>query len=166
MFTIRWTRGLLLVEIWRTERTTGRLRYDSRQRRKDFSSILCVQTGSVAHPASCTMGTGGSLSEGKARPGRGADHSPHLVPRSMSRSYTSSPLRAFEACSGTALALRRTESHTDWKHHAVKRTYRGFVCTVFWGCCDDILDWITGDLKLLRVRKCMQAWCLLFVQWL
>jgi hypothetical protein len=26
---------------------------------KDFSSILCVQTGSGAHPASCTMGTGG-----------------------------------------------------------------------------------------------------------
>jgi hypothetical protein len=38
---------------------------------KDFSSILCVQTGSGAHPASCTMGTGG-----KARPGSDADHSP------------------------------------------------------------------------------------------
>jgi hypothetical protein len=38
---------------------------------KDFSSNLCVQTGSGAHPASCTMGTGG-----KARPGRDADHSP------------------------------------------------------------------------------------------
>jgi hypothetical protein len=38
---------------------------------KDFSSILCVQTGSGAHPASCTMGTGG-----KTRPGRDADHSP------------------------------------------------------------------------------------------
>jgi hypothetical protein len=25
---------------------------------KDFSSNLCVQTGSEAHPASCTMGTG------------------------------------------------------------------------------------------------------------
>jgi hypothetical protein len=24
----------------------------------DFSSSLCVQTGSGAHPASCTMGTG------------------------------------------------------------------------------------------------------------
>jgi hypothetical protein len=34
--------------------------------------LLCfVQTGSGAHPASCTMGTGG-----KARPGRDADHSP------------------------------------------------------------------------------------------
>jgi hypothetical protein len=26
---------------------------------KDFSCILCVQTGSGAHLASCTMGTGG-----------------------------------------------------------------------------------------------------------
>jgi hypothetical protein len=59
---------------------------------KDFSSSLCVQTGSGAHPESCTMSTGGTIPGGKARPGRDADHSPHLVPRSgMSRSYTSSP---------------------------------------------------------------------------
>jgi hypothetical protein len=43
---------------------------------KDFSSNLCVQTGSGAHPASCTMGTGGPFPGGKARPGRDADHSP------------------------------------------------------------------------------------------
>jgi hypothetical protein len=43
---------------------------------KDFSSRLCVQTGSGAHPASCTMGTGGPLPGGKARPVRDADHSP------------------------------------------------------------------------------------------
>jgi hypothetical protein len=44
---------------------------------EDFSSSLCVQTGSGAHPASCTMGTGGPFPGGKARPGRGdADHSP------------------------------------------------------------------------------------------
>jgi hypothetical protein len=43
---------------------------------KDFSSSLCVQTGSGAHPASCTMGTGGPFPGGKARPGRDADHSP------------------------------------------------------------------------------------------
>jgi hypothetical protein len=43
---------------------------------KDFSSILCVQTGSGAHPASCTMGTGGPFPGGKAQPGRDADHSP------------------------------------------------------------------------------------------
>jgi hypothetical protein len=43
---------------------------------KDFSSTLCVQTGSGAHPASCTMGTGGSFPGGKARLERDADHSP------------------------------------------------------------------------------------------
>jgi hypothetical protein len=43
---------------------------------KDFFSILCVQTCSEAHPAFCTMGTGGPLPGGKARPGRDADHSP------------------------------------------------------------------------------------------
>jgi hypothetical protein len=42
----------------------------------DFSSNLCVQTGSGAHPASCTMGTGGPFPGGKARPGRDAVHSP------------------------------------------------------------------------------------------
>jgi hypothetical protein len=43
---------------------------------KDFSSSLCVQTGSGAHPASCTMGTGGPFPFAKARPGRYDDHSP------------------------------------------------------------------------------------------
>jgi len=43
---------------------------------KDFSFILCVQTGSGAHPASSPMGTGGPFPGGKARPGRDADHSP------------------------------------------------------------------------------------------
>jgi hypothetical protein len=43
---------------------------------KDFSCNLCVQTGPGAHPASCTMGTGGSFPGAKARPGRDADHSP------------------------------------------------------------------------------------------
>jgi hypothetical protein len=43
---------------------------------KDFSSILCVQTGSGAHSASSSMGTGGPFPGGKARPGRDADHSP------------------------------------------------------------------------------------------
>jgi hypothetical protein len=43
---------------------------------KDFSSSLCVQTGSGAYPASCTMGTGVPFPGAKARPGRDADHSP------------------------------------------------------------------------------------------
>jgi hypothetical protein len=43
---------------------------------KDFSSNLCVQTSSEAHSTSCSMGTGGPFSGGKARPGRNADHLP------------------------------------------------------------------------------------------
>jgi hypothetical protein len=45
-------------------------------RAKDFSSSVCAQTSSRAHPASCPMCTGGSFLGGKARPGRDADHSP------------------------------------------------------------------------------------------
>jgi hypothetical protein len=36
---------------------------------KDFSSSLCVQTGSEAHPASCTMGTVGPFPGGKSAAG-------------------------------------------------------------------------------------------------
>jgi hypothetical protein len=43
---------------------------------KNFSSNLCVQTGYGAHPASCTVVTASPFPESKARPGRGADHSP------------------------------------------------------------------------------------------
>jgi hypothetical protein len=42
---------------------------------EDFSSSPCVQTGSGAHPASCTMGIGGSFPGGKARQRRDSDHS-------------------------------------------------------------------------------------------
>jgi hypothetical protein len=41
-----------------------------------FSSSLCIQTGSVAHPVSYTKGTRGSFPGGKAWPGYDADHSP------------------------------------------------------------------------------------------
>jgi hypothetical protein len=36
---------------------------------KDFSSNLCVQTGSGAHPASCPVGTGVPFPGGKSRAG-------------------------------------------------------------------------------------------------
>jgi hypothetical protein len=41
-----------------------------------ISSSLCVQTGSGAHPASCTVGTVAIFPRGKARPGRDAYDSP------------------------------------------------------------------------------------------
>jgi hypothetical protein len=58
-----------LATVW----TTRRSRFDPQQRRKDFSSSLCVQTGSGAHPASSTMGTGGPFPRGKGRSGRDDD---------------------------------------------------------------------------------------------
>jgi hypothetical protein len=42
----------------------------------DFSSSVCVQTGSGALPSSCPMGTGDPFPGGKVRPGRDADRSP------------------------------------------------------------------------------------------
>jgi hypothetical protein len=68
---------------------------------EDFSSSLCVQTGSEAHPVSYPMGTdtGGPFPGGKERD---ADHSPPSSGRGMSRSYTSPPCSSM-ACSGTAL---------------------------------------------------------------
>jgi hypothetical protein len=47
----------------------------SRQWQNDINSSLCVQTVSGAHPASCTMGTGGPFPGGKSRPGCDADYS-------------------------------------------------------------------------------------------
>jgi hypothetical protein len=43
------------------------IKFDPRQRRKDFSSSLCVQTSSEAHPASCPMGTRGPFPGGKVQ---------------------------------------------------------------------------------------------------
>jgi hypothetical protein len=59
---------------------------------KDFSSNLCVQTGSEAHPASCTMGAGGSFPGAKRGRGVTLTTHPNLMQRSrISTSYTSSP---------------------------------------------------------------------------
>jgi hypothetical protein len=59
---------------------------------KNFSSNLCVQTGSKAHPASCTMGTGRPFPGTKRGRGVTLTTHPHVVQMSrMSRSYTSSP---------------------------------------------------------------------------
>jgi hypothetical protein len=93
---------------------------------KDFSSSLCIQTGSEAHPASCKW-VPGVLSPGLKR-GRGVTLTthPHQVPRSwMSRSYTSSPPIATRACSGTAfrlLCVKWSEVRTIYiAHKAVTR---------------------------------------------
>jgi hypothetical protein len=61
---------------------------------KSFSSNVCVQTGSEAHPAFCPMCTGGPFPGAKHGRGVALTTHPHVVPRSRkSRSYTSSPLK-------------------------------------------------------------------------
>jgi hypothetical protein len=55
---------------------TGRSGFGPWQMQKNFSSSLCVQTSSGAHPASCTMGNGGPFPEVKAWLRHDADHSP------------------------------------------------------------------------------------------
>jgi hypothetical protein len=65
---------------------------DPRQRRKDFSSSLCVQIDSAVHPASCPMGTRVLSQVMKCSQGVTLTTHPHLVPRSrMSKNYISSP---------------------------------------------------------------------------
>jgi hypothetical protein len=64
------------VQCLATGWTTGWLGFDPRQRRKDFSCSLCVQTGFGAHPSSFTMDTVGSFSGTKAQSGRHTDDSP------------------------------------------------------------------------------------------
>jgi hypothetical protein len=97
----------ILQNMWSSYRLKLQLiEVRSRAEAKDCSSNLCVQTGSETHPASYTMGTE-VLSPGLKH---GRDMTlithPHIVARSrMSRSYTSSPISAFVARSGTALAL-------------------------------------------------------------
>jgi hypothetical protein len=54
---------------------TGRSGFDPRRGQRIFP-LTSVQTGSGAHPASCTMGAGGPFPGAKARPERNADHSP------------------------------------------------------------------------------------------
>jgi hypothetical protein len=69
----KWAAVAQSVQCLTTNWATG---VRSQTAAEDFSSNLCIQTGSGAHPASYTMGTGGSFPAGKARPGRDADRSP------------------------------------------------------------------------------------------
>jgi hypothetical protein len=69
--------GLMLVDCHYSGLTMGwMIGVRSPSGAKDFSSSLCVQTDSGAHPASYPMGTGVSFPGGKARPGGNADHAP------------------------------------------------------------------------------------------
>jgi hypothetical protein len=68
----RVSSGSIVSDYWLDDRAIG---VRSLAGAEDFSSSLCVQTGSGAHPVSCPVDTGGPFPGGKARPGRDADQS-------------------------------------------------------------------------------------------
>jgi hypothetical protein len=75
-FFILWTRGSSVTVVSGYGLDDEAIGVRCPARAEDFSSSLCVQTGSEVQPASCPMGTGGRFPGGKARPGGDADHSP------------------------------------------------------------------------------------------
>jgi hypothetical protein len=128
---------------------------------KEFSSSLCVQTGSGARPASCTMGTGGPFPGAKRGRGVTLTTHPDLVPRSgMSRSYISSPQSASMACSGTALLFALLYYYYHHHHHH-------FLSQVFflpWY----FSPWASGEphhsgFKCQLVA--LSLWCVMFLVW-
>jgi hypothetical protein len=90
---------------------------------KDFSSNLCVQTGSGARPGSYPIATGGPFLGLKRGQGVTLTTHPYLVPRScMSRSCTM-------ACCGTALPLLfGTLWHSKRLHHATSHRWSLLYC--------------------------------------
>jgi hypothetical protein len=86
--------------------------------KKDFSSSLCVQTGSGAHPASCTEGTGGPFPGVKRGRGVMLTTHPYLVPWSrMSRSFTFYLPWRLHGGSGTSLT-----QENGWLTHGVVKS--------------------------------------------
>jgi hypothetical protein len=65
-FRSRVSSGSIVSDYGLDDRAIG-VRYPAGA--KDFSSSLCVQTGSGAHSTSCTMGTGGPFPGGKSTAG-------------------------------------------------------------------------------------------------
>jgi hypothetical protein len=141
----------------------------------NFSCSLCVQTNSEANPASCTMGTGGPSPGAKRGPGVTLTTNPHLVPRSRSRSYISSPPpSATKSCSGTALLL---PSRWHWEKELSFSWHNGFTTEavgpdVSWRphdiCCFVVRGPLWRNLRTTKVwrktayRNCIRPW---YIPW-
>jgi hypothetical protein len=98
---------------------------------KEFSSSLCVQSSTETHPVSYLMGTRGFFPGDKERPGRDANHSPHLVQRAwMSSRLSSLPLRACMALAGKICCLfyisSRLQSRPSERRGRVMKTYGSY----------------------------------------
>jgi hypothetical protein len=73
-----WNRGSSVSKVFDYGLDDRAIEVRSPTKAKNFSSNLCIKTGSGAHPASCPMGNGRPFPGGKARPGSDADHSPQF----------------------------------------------------------------------------------------
>jgi hypothetical protein len=96
------------VQCLATGWTTGRLSFDSRQRRKNFSSSLSVSRPTLVLTQPPVQWVPGVFSLGLKR-GRGVTLTTHhhiLQKSRMSRSYIPSPPSASVACRRTALAFQ------------------------------------------------------------
>jgi hypothetical protein len=82
-----------------------------------FLQLLCPDQ-LWGPPSLLSNGYWESFLGGKARPGRDADHTHHLVPSSkMSRSYSSSPLYAYMAVAGRLyFAFNIIQYNATWRH--------------------------------------------------
>jgi hypothetical protein len=81
---------------------------------KDFSSSLCVQTGSGAHPDSWPMGTGGSFLGGKALPRWWMSKTIYPLPTSASMAYSGTALLFLFYKKAILKAPRRQEEIVDF----------------------------------------------------
>jgi hypothetical protein len=107
---------------------------------KDFSCSLCVQTCSGAHPASCTMGTGGPSPGAKRGRGVTLTTHPDLVPRSrMSRSYNSSPPKRLYGVYCFAFFLLETLLNYLFPWHNRYNTALLIMASVY-GLFNDVLN--------------------------
>jgi hypothetical protein len=86
-------------------------------RGRGIFASLCVETGSRAHPAPCTMGTGGPFTEIKRGQGVTLTTQPHLVPSSRRvGAILPLPPGASTTWSGTAFTRCRVSCSPNERH--------------------------------------------------
>jgi hypothetical protein len=125
----------VVSDYWLDDRAIG---VWSPARAKDFSSNLWVQTGSEAHPASCTMGTGSPFPGAKRGRGVTLTTHPHLVPRSrMSTSYILSP-----QASTWRVARQLCFFCLTWRSMKIKRS-----------CCLFLQSWSLSAMRMGGIRS-------------
>jgi hypothetical protein len=130
-------------------------------RGKDFTTSLCVQTSSKAHPASYPMGTGNPVSGGKRGRSVTLTTHIHLVPRSrMSRSYNSSHPWSLHGSSGTVLLLPYQRYGSPIIYGAYELWHNKDYDLIQGVCKDEMLFLVFVQSRLAR-----SSWQIFFFYW-